>query len=59
MYLVLYALDAQISLLYNCCFTYLALGSCPVSVFKEGKLAGGRLAEGTFPRLCIPCLRLS
>lgn len=37
----------------------LALGSCPVSVFKEGKLAGGRLAEGTFPRLCIPCLRLS
>lgn len=22
-------------------------------------MAGGRLAEGTFPRLCIPCLRLS
>lgn len=39
--------------------TYLALGSWPVSVFKEGRFAGGRLAEGTFPRLCIPCLRLS
>lgn len=28
-----------------------------VSLFKLGKLAGGRRAEGTFPRLCIPCLR--
>lgn len=27
------------------------------SLFKLGKLAGGRRAEGTFPRLCIPCLR--
>lgn len=28
-----------------------------VSLFKLGKLAGGRRAEGTFPKLCIPCLR--
>ena len=28
-----------------------------VSLFKLGRLAGGRRAEGTFPRLCIPCLR--
>lgn len=27
------------------------------SLFKLGRLAGGRRAEGTFPRLCIPCLR--
>lgn len=27
------------------------------SLFKLGKLAGGRRAEGTFPKLCIPCLR--
>lgn len=28
-----------------------------VSAFNDGKLAGGRRAEGTFPKLCIPCLR--
>lgn len=28
-----------------------------VSAFKDGKLAGGRRADGTFPKLCIPCLR--
>lgn len=28
-----------------------------VSLFRLGRLAGGRRAEGTFPRLCIPCLR--
>lgn len=27
------------------------------SLFKLGKLAGGRRAEGTFPKLCIPYLR--
>ena len=27
------------------------------SLFKLGKLAGGRRADGTFPKLCIPCLR--
>lgn len=27
------------------------------SLFKLGKLAGGRRAEGTFPKLCMPCLR--
>lgn len=39
--------------------TYLVFESCPVSVFKEGKFTGGRRADGTLPRLCIPCLRLS
>lgn len=28
-----------------------------VSAFRDGRLAGGRLAEGTFPNICIPCLR--
>lgn len=28
-----------------------------VSAFNDGKLAGGRRAEGTLPKLCIPCLR--
>lgn len=28
-----------------------------VSAFRDGRLAGGRLAEGTLPRICIPCLR--
>lgn len=28
-----------------------------VSLFKLGKLAGGLRAEGTLPRVCIPCLR--
>ena len=28
-----------------------------VSLFKLGRLAGARRAEGTFPKLCIPCLR--
>lgn len=28
-----------------------------VSLLKLGRLAGGRLAEGTFPNVCIPCLR--
>lgn len=28
-----------------------------VSAFSEGRLAGGRRAEGTFPKLCIPCFR--
>lgn len=28
-----------------------------VSLLKLGRLAGGRRAEGTFPKLCIPCLR--
>lgn len=38
--------------------TRLTAGSLPVcSLFKLGKLAGGRRAEGTFPKLCIPCLR--
>lgn len=32
-------------------------GSCPDSVFREGKFAGGRRAQGTFPKLCMPCLR--
>lgn len=28
-----------------------------VSLFKLGKLAGGLRAEGTLPRVCMPCLR--
>lgn len=28
------------------------------SDFKEGRLAGGRRALGTLPRLCMPCLRV-
>lgn len=28
-----------------------------VSAFRDGKFAGGRLADGTFPNICIPCLR--
>ena len=32
-------------------------GGVNVSAFNDGKLVGGLRAEGTFPRLCIPCLR--
>lgn len=28
-----------------------------ISAFRDGRFAGGRRAEGTFPKLCIPCLR--
>lgn len=28
-----------------------------VSAFRDGRFAGGRRADGTFPRLCMPCLR--
>lgn len=32
--------------------------SLPVcSDFREGRLAGGRRAVGTLPKLCMPCLR--
>lgn len=38
--------------------TKLTAGSLPLlSDFKLGKLAGGLLAEGTLPKLCIPCLK--
>lgn len=37
--------------------TRLTAGSLPLcSLFTLGRLAGGRRA-GTFPKLCIPCLR--
>lgn len=36
--------------------TRLTAGSLPLcSLFRLGRLAGGRRAEGTFPKLCIPC----
>lgn len=28
-----------------------------VSAFRDGRFAGGRRADGTLPRLCMPCLR--
>lgn len=38
--------------------TKLTAGSLPLcSLFKLGKFAGGRRAEGTFPKHCMPCLR--
>ena len=33
------------------------IGELVISAFRDGKLAGGRLAEGTLPNICIPCLR--
>lgn len=33
------------------------VGEFVVSAFKDGRLAGGRRADGTLPKLCIPCLR--
>lgn len=35
----------------------LVLGEFVVSAFKDGRLAGGRRADGTLPKLCIPSLR--
>ena len=34
-----------------------AAAGVSVSAFNDGKFAGGRRADGTFPKLCIPCLR--
>uniref|UniRef100_A0A2M4CFC5 Putative secreted protein n=1 Tax=Anopheles marajoara TaxID=58244 RepID=A0A2M4CFC5_9DIPT len=29
----------------------------PTSAFNEGRFAGARRADGTLPKLCIPCFR--
>lgn len=64
-------LELLLLLLFCCCCCWLLFWLSPVSLaqvpcgsdgdeisaFRDGRFAGGRRAEGTFPKLCIPCLR--
>lgn len=52
--------DADDELTVGCCSVDVCNGvliGVLVSAFNDGKFAGGRRAEGTLPKLCIPCLR--
>lgn len=39
--------------MFACCLT----AGDVISAFRDGRFAGGRRADGTLPKLCMPCLR--